>query len=253
MAADARMLVGHCRWATQGDPSNNLNNHPHPADGGWIVHNGQLRNYAELVGGIGLHPVSDVRQRGARPAGEQGKGSVLERCRGAVRLASATRPRGQGTLLPPAAAGAAGAVAPARPAGGGAAGQPAASGRRRRGATWPAWRTACRARSTLEGPHGPAVHAEGGASCRGLAATRSAKMLSLRVTAEQERTLEAMARALGLPAARPRSCARRSTTGWRTPRRQRRPRRRTKGGVRGAARRRRRRGRRACRPRPRRR
>jgi hypothetical protein len=38
MAADARMLIGHCRWATQGDPADNINNHPHAADGGWIVH-----------------------------------------------------------------------------------------------------------------------------------------------------------------------------------------------------------------------
>ena len=42
MAADARMLIGHCRFATQGSPADNINNHPHPADGGWLVHNGQV-------------------------------------------------------------------------------------------------------------------------------------------------------------------------------------------------------------------
>src|SRR4051794_35554684 len=58
MAADARLLVGHCRYATMGDPTNNLNNHPHPCDGGWIVHNGVIPNYGGLVDRFGLHPVS---------------------------------------------------------------------------------------------------------------------------------------------------------------------------------------------------
>ena len=88
MAADARMLVGHCRWATQGDPSNNLNNHPHPADGGWIVHNGQVHNYAGLVGAMGLHPVSECDSEVLGLLVERGRGGVLERCRRAVRLAS---------------------------------------------------------------------------------------------------------------------------------------------------------------------
>lgn len=42
MAADAQMLIGHCRWATDGDPRYNINNHPHPVDGGWFVHNGMI-------------------------------------------------------------------------------------------------------------------------------------------------------------------------------------------------------------------
>jgi len=37
MAAGARMLIGHCRYATHGDYRQNINNHPHAADGGWIV------------------------------------------------------------------------------------------------------------------------------------------------------------------------------------------------------------------------
>jgi hypothetical protein len=35
-----------------------INNHPHPADGGRIVHNGQVRDYRGLVEAFGLHPVS---------------------------------------------------------------------------------------------------------------------------------------------------------------------------------------------------
>jgi len=59
MARDARMLVGHLRYATHGEPENNINNHPHPVDGGWLVHNGMVRNYAELLNEHGIAPVSE--------------------------------------------------------------------------------------------------------------------------------------------------------------------------------------------------
>lgn len=59
MADDAQMLIGHCRWATQGDPENNLNNHPHSADGGWIVHNGMIPTYRRLQRTHDLAPVTD--------------------------------------------------------------------------------------------------------------------------------------------------------------------------------------------------
>jgi glucosamine 6-phosphate synthetase-like amidotransferase/phosphosugar isomerase protein len=84
MAADARMLVGHCRFATQGDPADNINNHPHPADGGWIVHNGTIRNYAELVQAFNLFPVSACDSEVLGLLVERGEGGVLERCRVAV-------------------------------------------------------------------------------------------------------------------------------------------------------------------------
>jgi glucosamine 6-phosphate synthetase-like amidotransferase/phosphosugar isomerase protein len=87
MAADARMLIGHCRYATQGAPADNINNHPHPADGGWIVHNGQVRNYDELVQEFGLCPVSACDSEVLGLLVEQGRGGVLERCRAAVRAA----------------------------------------------------------------------------------------------------------------------------------------------------------------------
>jgi glucosamine 6-phosphate synthetase-like amidotransferase/phosphosugar isomerase protein len=58
MARDAVALIGHCRWATQGDPADNVNNHPHPADGGWIVHNGVIPGYRRLLTLHGLSPVS---------------------------------------------------------------------------------------------------------------------------------------------------------------------------------------------------
>ena len=97
MARDARMLVGHCRYATQGDPADNINNHPHPADGGWIVHNGVIRDYAGLVEPFDLHPVSDCDSEVLGLLVEAGRGSVFDRCRAAVRAAA---PAGEpGTLF----------------------------------------------------------------------------------------------------------------------------------------------------------
>jgi len=37
-------VIGHCRWPTQGDPENNLNNHPQVIDGIIGVHNGVITN-----------------------------------------------------------------------------------------------------------------------------------------------------------------------------------------------------------------
>lgn len=48
MVRDARMLIAHCRWTTHGTEADNINNHPHPCDAGWIVHNGVIANYREL-------------------------------------------------------------------------------------------------------------------------------------------------------------------------------------------------------------
>ena len=45
----ALAAIGHCRWATHGDPKDNRNNHPHPAGRGWVVHNGVVRNHAALT------------------------------------------------------------------------------------------------------------------------------------------------------------------------------------------------------------
>lgn len=45
----ATVVVGHCRYATHGDPRDNRNNHPHVAGRGFVVHNGVVRNHAELA------------------------------------------------------------------------------------------------------------------------------------------------------------------------------------------------------------
>jgi glucosamine--fructose-6-phosphate aminotransferase (isomerizing) len=46
---DARIVVGHCRWATHGAASDNRNNHPHRAGRGWLVHNGVVFNHRRLA------------------------------------------------------------------------------------------------------------------------------------------------------------------------------------------------------------
>jgi glucosamine 6-phosphate synthetase-like amidotransferase/phosphosugar isomerase protein len=55
---DARLLIGHMRFATHGDPAENINNHPHPCDGGWVVHNGVVSNYEQLLAMHDLYPTS---------------------------------------------------------------------------------------------------------------------------------------------------------------------------------------------------
>ena len=45
----ATVVVGHCRYATHGDPRDNCNNHPHPAGRGFLVHNGVVQNHETLV------------------------------------------------------------------------------------------------------------------------------------------------------------------------------------------------------------
>lgn len=88
MAADARMLIGHCRWTTQGDERSNVNNHPHPADGGWIVHNGVVPGYRQTIRDFGLLPVSDCDSEVLGLLIEQFTGRLSVRCAKAVNAAA---------------------------------------------------------------------------------------------------------------------------------------------------------------------
>jgi len=88
MAADAVLLIGHCRYATHGSPAQAINNHPHPADGGWIVHNGTLPLYEGLVAQLDLHPVGDCDSEILGLLVERARGSIVDRCRAAVRTAT---------------------------------------------------------------------------------------------------------------------------------------------------------------------
>jgi glucosamine 6-phosphate synthetase-like amidotransferase/phosphosugar isomerase protein len=55
----AVVVIGHCRWATHGDPEDNRNNHPHQAGRGWFVHNGVVFNYASLLRQYRLTPKTE--------------------------------------------------------------------------------------------------------------------------------------------------------------------------------------------------
>jgi glutamine---fructose-6-phosphate transaminase (isomerizing) len=56
MAADAQLLIGHCRYATHGDPRINRNNHPHEFGEGFVVHNGVIHGYESLLLEYALQP-----------------------------------------------------------------------------------------------------------------------------------------------------------------------------------------------------
>ncbi len=76
---DARVLIGHCRWATHGHQSNNANNHPHPVDAGWLVHNGVIRNHRTLARDFGLCRSTDCDSEVIGLLFEQHGGTRLQR------------------------------------------------------------------------------------------------------------------------------------------------------------------------------
>lgn len=84
LAADAKLLIGHCRYATHGNPNANINNHPHPADGGWIVHNGVIGHHETINERNGLVPVSSCDSEVLGQLIEDGAGSMIDRCSNAV-------------------------------------------------------------------------------------------------------------------------------------------------------------------------
>ena len=79
IAADAQMLIGHTRYATEGDPADNINNHPHPCDGGWLVHNGMIQNYRRLLQVEKLSPTSACDSEVIGLLMEQSRGTYVER------------------------------------------------------------------------------------------------------------------------------------------------------------------------------
>lgn len=97
MAKGARMLIGHCRFATHGDYRNNANNHPHPADGGWIVHNGMIPHHEQVIDENGLLAQTDCDSEVLGLLIESQSGTLQERCRRAIERAAPSR--GGGNLF----------------------------------------------------------------------------------------------------------------------------------------------------------
>jgi len=89
MARGAKMLIGHCRFATDGDPSDNVNNHPHPCDGGWLVHNGVVANADALVADHELVLQSECDSEVLAALTERADGDHVERC---IRAAMEAQP-----------------------------------------------------------------------------------------------------------------------------------------------------------------
>ncbi len=77
-------VIGHCRWATHGDPQDNRNNHPHPAGRGFVVHNGVVRNYADLVRRYRLRPKTECDSEVLGLLMMRRAGTLLERAAWAV-------------------------------------------------------------------------------------------------------------------------------------------------------------------------
>lgn len=81
---DARMIIGHCRYATHGSPGNNLNNHPFPVDSGWLVHNGVVRNHEDIRESLGRPAVTECDSEILANVIEESDGTHAERCAAAV-------------------------------------------------------------------------------------------------------------------------------------------------------------------------
>jgi glucosamine 6-phosphate synthetase-like amidotransferase/phosphosugar isomerase protein len=81
----ARVLIGHLRFATHGEPNANINNHPHACDGGWLVHNGVITNYPQLVREHRLWTVSECDSEALGLLAEASPApTILGRCVDAV-------------------------------------------------------------------------------------------------------------------------------------------------------------------------
>lgn len=100
MAKDATMLAGHCRWATHGDPADNLNNHPHDARDAWVIHNGVIAEYLELAKRHSLQRHTECDSEVLALMIAKFKGSPLARVKRAVDEAMSDRPLSMMALWP---------------------------------------------------------------------------------------------------------------------------------------------------------
>jgi glucosamine--fructose-6-phosphate aminotransferase (isomerizing) len=84
MLQGATSLIGHCRYATHGSVEDNVNNHPHPTDGGWLAHNGVVQNWRELAANFRLHLSSQCDSEVLARLVEEAEGTVAQRLAFAV-------------------------------------------------------------------------------------------------------------------------------------------------------------------------
>lgn len=92
MAKDARLLIGHCRWATHGDPRDNTNNHPHDGGDSWVVHNGVIGHYEEIADRHRLDLFTDCDSEVLGAMLRKFKGKPMARARRACREAMGGSP-----------------------------------------------------------------------------------------------------------------------------------------------------------------
>ena len=78
-AHGSRVVVGHTRWATNGDPADNRNNHPHRMGRGFYVHNGTIPHFEQLADDYGLEPRTDCDSEVIGLIAELQDGTLAER------------------------------------------------------------------------------------------------------------------------------------------------------------------------------
>ena len=76
---EASAVIVHTRYATHGSVDDNSNNHPHPSDGGWIIHNGQIPNYEDILERHEFLPVSECDSEALGLLIESHKGGLMSR------------------------------------------------------------------------------------------------------------------------------------------------------------------------------
>lgn len=88
VATEAVAMIAHLRFTTHGDPESNANNHPHPIDGGWLVHNGIVRNYDQLVSEhrLWLNSDCDSEVFGLLAEQQDGSSTAMERLASAIEM-----------------------------------------------------------------------------------------------------------------------------------------------------------------------
>jgi len=84
LVRDAVLVLGHCRYATVGDPAEDDNNHPHRSGTGWIVHNGTVLNHASLRARYGLKTAGECDSEVLAKLVAKMRGKLHERAAAAI-------------------------------------------------------------------------------------------------------------------------------------------------------------------------